>query len=228
MSQGKPECDQALVQSLTFLFDRIIEPLASRCSKFRFRSLDSESTKARLELIAKAESVEFEGDSVLETLIHTSDGDLRRAITYLQSASRLHSITGSEKSAVSPESIIEIAGVIPSSVIADLAASVGIDAHNEDGDETMAPASISTGFERIRYNVTTIAREGYSITQLLLQLHDHIISHPTLMAKIKAKAALLMAQMDKSLTDGADEELQLLNLCLKLQDVVQTDGKAYV
>jgi replication factor C subunit 2/4 len=45
---------------------------------------------------------------------------------------------------------------------------------------------------------------------------------------IKAKAALLMAEMDKCLTDGADEELQLLNLCLKLQEVVQSDGKAYV
>lgn len=165
---------------------------------------------------------------MLETLIHTSDGDLRRAITYLQSASRLHSITGDARSAVSPESIIEIAGVIPSTVIVDLAASVGIEPHNDDGDEDMAPASNAGGFDRIRKHVTTIAREGYSITQLLIQLHDYIISHPTLMAKIKAKAALLMAEMDKSLTDGADEELHLLNLCLKLQDVVLTDGKAYV
>ncbi|PWN49479.1 P-loop containing nucleoside triphosphate hydrolase protein, partial [Violaceomyces palustris] len=39
---------------------RIIEPLASRCSKFRFRMLDTESTRKRLEMIAKAEEVEFE------------------------------------------------------------------------------------------------------------------------------------------------------------------------
>ncbi|PWZ02813.1 putative RFC2-DNA replication factor C, 41 kd subunit [Testicularia cyperi] len=206
---------------------RIIEPLASRCSKFRFRSLDTDSTKSRLEMIAKAESVEFEGDGVLDTLIHTSDGDLRRAITYLQSASRLHSIAGDTRSAISPDSIVEIAGVVPSSVIVQLAAAVGIvAAEDDDGDVDMS--SSNNDFDRVRSQVKMIAREGYSISQLLIQLHDYIISHPTLIAKIKAKAALLMAEMDKCLTDGADEELQLLNMCLKLQDVVRTKGKAYV
>lgn len=209
---------------------RIIEPLASRCSKFRFRSLDTSSTKTRLEMIASAESVSFEDSSVLDTLITTSDGDLRRAITYLQSASRLHSITGDDKTSVTSESIVEIAGVVPTRVITSLADAVGIEPYTTDGDVDMEPISTKKGdaFERIREEVKIITREGYSITQLLVQLHDYVISHPTLLAKIKAKAALLMAEMDKCLTDGADEELQLLNLCLKLQDIVATDGKAYV
>lgn len=210
---------------------RIIEPLASRCSKFRFRSLDTSSTKARLEMIASAESVAFRDSGVLDTLISTSDGDLRRAITYLQSASRLHSLTGEDKSAITSESIVEIAGVVPNRVIASLADAIGIEAYSPDDDVEMQPtggAKKRDTFERIRDEVRIITREGYSITQLLLQLHDHVIGHPTSQAKIKAKAALLMAEMDKSLTDGADEELQLLNLCLKLQEVVQTDGKAYV
>lgn len=209
----------------------IIEPLASRCSKFRFRSLDTSSTKARLELIASAESVSFDDDTVLDTLITTSDGDLRRAITYLQSASRLHSITGDDKSAVTSESIVEIAGVVPARVISSLADAVGIEAYSPDDDvemDAIGKANKRDAFDRIRQEVKIITREGYSITQLLTQLHDYVIGHPTLMAKIKAKAALLMAEMDKCLTDGADEELQLLNLCLKLQEVVQTDGKAYV
>ncbi|SPO19862.1 probable RFC2 - DNA replication factor C, 41 KD subunit [Ustilago trichophora] len=210
---------------------RIIEPLASRCSKFRFRSLDTTSTKTRLEMIASAESVSFSDSSVLDTLITTSDGDLRRAITYLQSASRLHSIAGDDKSAVTSESIVEIAGVVPSRVISTLAEAVGIEAYGADEDvdmDAVGNPKKKDAFEKIREEVRIITREGYSITQLLTQLHDYVIDHPTLMAKIKAKAALLMAEMDKCLTDGADEELQLLNLCLKLQDVVQTDGKAYV
>jgi replication factor C subunit 2/4 len=36
---------------------RIIEPLASRCAKFRFKPLDTASITARLEMIAKAEQV---------------------------------------------------------------------------------------------------------------------------------------------------------------------------
>jgi replication factor C subunit 2/4 len=209
---------------------RIIEPLASRCSKFRFRSLDTSSTKARLEMIANTEAVTFEDDEVLDTLIGTSDGDLRRAITYLQSASRLHSVAGDDKSAVTSASIVEIAGVVPSRVISSLADAVGIEAYaGSDGDVDMdAGAKKRDAFDHIRHEVRVITREGYSITQLLVQLHDYVIGHPTLLAMIKAKAALLMAEMDKCLTDGADEELQLLNLCLKLQEVVQSDGKAYV
>jgi len=68
---------------------RIIEPLASRCTKFRFKPLDSENAKTRLEEIAEMEDIQLE-DGVVDALIKVSDGDLRRAITYLQSAAKLH------------------------------------------------------------------------------------------------------------------------------------------
>src|SRR5437588_11463989 len=68
---------------------RIIDPLASRCSKFRFKPLDEENAKLRLEEIAGMENVEYE-DGVIDALIKVSEGDLRKAITYLQSAARLH------------------------------------------------------------------------------------------------------------------------------------------
>ena len=69
---------------------RIIDPLASRCSKFRFKSLDGADAAARLKEIMTAENVVYD-DGVVEKLLQTSEGDLRRAITYLQSAHRLTS-----------------------------------------------------------------------------------------------------------------------------------------
>lgn len=69
---------------------RIIEPLASRCSKFRFRPLAAESSQARIEMIASAEGVDAE-PGVLELILRLANGDLRKAITYLQTAQRLHS-----------------------------------------------------------------------------------------------------------------------------------------
>lgn len=39
---------------------RIIEPLASRCSKFRFRPLAQDSSQARIQMIADAENVDAE------------------------------------------------------------------------------------------------------------------------------------------------------------------------
>ncbi|TFY78565.1 hypothetical protein EWM64_g5444, partial [Hericium alpestre] len=61
---------------------RIIEPLASRCSKFRFKPLDSSSASTRLEYIAATEQVPVTAP-VISALISTSSGDLRRAITYM-------------------------------------------------------------------------------------------------------------------------------------------------
>ncbi|CAO1637487.1 unnamed protein product [Parajaminaea phylloscopi] len=202
---------------------RIIEPLASRCSKFRFRMLDSASTRDRLEYIAKAESVAFE-DGVLDTLIKTSDGDMRRAITYLQSAARLHTATSAtsdgSSTAITPRSIVEIAGVVPPGVIISLCDAIGLDpppGAQGDDDETMATESLPRrSFDAIHASVKDIARQGYSGSQLLTQLHDYIIEHPTLEANKKAKCALALGEADKALTDGGDEELQFLNLALKL------------
>ena len=41
-----------------------------------------------------------------------------------------------------------------------------------------------------------------------VQLHDLIILHPTLSAKQKAQCAMALAEADKALCDGADEEEQ--------------------
>lgn len=67
---------------------RIIDPLASRCSKFRFKMLDQENAKKRLQDISENEGVKLESGAI-DTLIKCSEGDLRKAITFLQSAARL-------------------------------------------------------------------------------------------------------------------------------------------
>ena len=53
--------------------------------------LGDDMIRSRLEHIATEEKVKFE-DGVLKTLVKTSDGDLRRAITSLQSCVRLKGI----------------------------------------------------------------------------------------------------------------------------------------
>lgn len=169
-------------------------------------------------MIAKAEGISFE-EGVLDTLIKTSDGDLRRAITYLQSASRLHGVDTEKSSAITPKSITEVAGVVPDEVIRGLAKSMGISIRQgEEEDEQMAKQNKKlSGFEQLRAQVRYITREGYSTTQLLIQLHDYIMEHELLIAAKKAKCAIEMGRADKDLTDGGDEELQLLNLCLRMK-----------
>uniref|UniRef100_A0A7N2MKP6 AAA+ ATPase domain-containing protein n=1 Tax=Quercus lobata TaxID=97700 RepID=A0A7N2MKP6_QUELO len=79
---------------------RIIEPLASRCAKFRFKPLSEEIMTTRILHICNEEGLNLDAEA-LSTLSSISQGDLRRAITYLQSAARLFGSTISSKDLIS-------------------------------------------------------------------------------------------------------------------------------
>lgn len=156
---------------------RIIEPLASRCSKFRFKPLDTSSARERLEHIAATEQIPVD-PAVISALVSTSSGDLRRAITYLQSAARLSCAT-SPPTPINAGDIQEIAGVVPDAVVRRFAQTLGVEVSlNGSGDEDveMADAVSSTttttlrGFDLIRETVRSLIREGYSASQILTQV----------------------------------------------------------
>jgi replication factor C subunit 2/4 len=93
---------------------RIIQPLTSRCTKFRFKPLSNEIIKKRLIHIATQENVQYD-EQALDTLIECSEGDLRKAITYLQCAAKLKI-----KDVIKASDIYEIAGVIKEETIRKL------------------------------------------------------------------------------------------------------------
>ncbi|KIM49448.1 hypothetical protein M413DRAFT_108587 [Hebeloma cylindrosporum] len=198
---------------------RIIEPLASRCSKFRFTPLDSESSSLRLSHIAQQENVPI-NKSVIDALISTSSGDLRRAITYLQSASRLSSST-TPPTPIQPLDIQEIAGVVPDGVIQNFARILGVEI-DEGMDIDDSSQQKTGGFEPIRKQVKFLMREGYSAGQIITQLHDLVIFHPTLNGRKKSACALVFAEADKALCDGADEELWVLEVGLRVHKAVSS------
>ncbi len=62
--------------------------LPHRCAKFRFKPLSKGVLLERLRMISDAEGVRV-SDEGMEALLETSEGDLRKAITTLQSCTRL-------------------------------------------------------------------------------------------------------------------------------------------
>lgn len=169
---------------------RIIDPLASRCSKFRFKMLDQGNAKKRLEDIAEKENVKLENGAV-DKLIKCSEGDLRKAITFLQSAARLvgavktsHSrSTGNSKkrgleddededamevdsvdeSMVTIKSIEEIAGVIPNDVIDGLL-------------QAMQPRSKGAVYEAVAKQVTDLVADGWNAAQVVTQVQVNLVA----------------------------------------------------
>lgn len=153
---------------------RIIDPLASRCSKFRFKSLDQGNAKKRVEEIAEKEGVKLE-DGAADALIKCSEGDLRKAITFLQSAARLvgavrvkddaekyededaMDVDEKESKMVTVKSIEDIAGVIPDETIEKLV-------------KAMQPKSKGLVYEAVSKVVTDLVADGWSGTQVVSQV----------------------------------------------------------
>ncbi len=67
---------------------KIIEPIQSRCSVFRFTPLTPEEIRKMLEKIAKNEGLKVDEDAY-EALVYVSEGDMRKAINALQGAALL-------------------------------------------------------------------------------------------------------------------------------------------
>ena len=212
---------------------RIIEPLASRCSKFRFTPLDQSSSYSRLSKIGTAEHIDMD-DALVDALIQNSNGDLRRAITYLQTAHRLSSAT-TPPTKITPRDIQEIAGVVPDNVVEDFVRTLGIEVLG--GMEVDDQPPEAPHFDTIKKKAKEICREGYSATQVLSQVslhiasipphspfvfkvHDLVVAHPTLQARQKSACALIFAEADKALCDGADEELWILEIALRVKKAV--------
>jgi replication factor C subunit 2/4 len=129
--------------------------------------LDSTSTFTRLSQIATAEHILLD-PSVISTLISTSSGDLRRSITYLQSASRLSASTN-PPTPITALDIQEIAGVVPDGIVVDFARALGVDSAGEAMDVDDGLKKVK-GFERIKKKVKELIREGYSASQILSQV----------------------------------------------------------
>ncbi|MCX8196903.1 MAG: replication factor C small subunit [Candidatus Micrarchaeota archaeon] len=68
---------------------KIIEPIQSRCSVFRFRPLTEQECKEMIERVAGKEGLKLD-QKAIEALIYVSEGDMRKALNALQAAS-LHS-----------------------------------------------------------------------------------------------------------------------------------------
>ncbi|XP_031273138.1 replication factor C subunit 2 [Pistacia vera] len=167
---------------------RIIEPLASRCAKFRFKPLSEEIMTSRISYICKEEGLNLDAEA-LSTLSSISQGDLRRAITYLQGAARLYG------SSISSKDLISVAGVIPVEVV-----------------EAHFSACRSGDFDVANKEVNNIIAEGYPVSLFLSQLFDLVVEAEDISDEQKARICKHFGEADKCLVDGADEYLQLLNV----------------
>jgi replication factor C subunit 2/4 len=178
---------------------RIIDPLTSRCSKFRFQPLSDTAHLDRLSLITKQEGVVVSQEGLAAAMKH-ADGDLRRSINLIQSAASLF-----QGKAITASEVTEIAGAVPQAV----------------ADSTIGMALQGSQRNKIQAHVDSIMGEGFSVTQCVQQLVDSVTVDPRLTDLQKAKAARVLSVADHRIADGADESLQLLWIASELSSICQ-------
>ena len=213
---------------------RIIDPLASRCSKFRFKSLDQGNAVKRVDDIARLEGVALD-KGVSEELVRVADGDLRKAITFLQSAARLVNATQGpppskkrkrgvdddgegdgdsdatlvDRDTVSLQAIAEIAGVIPASTL------------NTFSDSLFPKSkSRSIRYHEIAKVVENMIAEGWSASQTVTQLYEQVMLDERVEDIKKVRLAGVFSETDKRLVDGGDEHLAVLDLGVRVAGVL--------
>lgn len=177
---------------------RIIEPLASRCAKFRFQPIAIQSQIERLEYICNQECLVYE-PHLIKMIVSLTEGDLRRGITILQSASELF---GKEEK-MTVESVMAIAGIPPKKIIDRI-----IDSCKIKGTESILSVSSS------------IINEGWDINAILKFLTEAIVGEESLEDSKKAFLTLRLSEADARISDGSNEFLTLLDMCSNIQSVI--------
>jgi replication factor C subunit 2/4 len=168
---------------------KIIEPLTSRCAKFRFQTISTVSINEIINNISTKENIII-NNNVIETLFKITKGDLRKVINLLQRASYINKN-------IDTDLLIDISGQISNTQIDDIW-NIIIDK--------------KTDHNKLFKLVREIINEGYSSITLLNNIFEKIIQDPNITDVNKRKIILIVSKIDYELLDNANETIQLLYL----------------
>jgi replication factor C small subunit len=168
--------------------ERIIDPIQSRCSVFRYGSLDEEDIRDRLTLIAEKENLQIV-DEGLDALFQASGGDLRKAINMLQAASANGEI-------VDDISVYSLLGRI-----------------RPDRVQTMIQLALDGKFMESREALRDILiNQGLAPEDIIRITYREVMRHKSLTEQMKVKLSDIIGEVDYRLTQGSRPEIQLSTL----------------
>lgn len=178
--------------------NQIIEPITSRCAKFRFKSLNETSMIKKLTFISEQENLNLD-DETLKVVTSISCGDMRKAIMLLQNLQYV--MLNNEK--ITTEHVYETASCIS---IEKLKKIENICIKNKDKN--------IKDIIKLTHEIRLL---GYSIFNIINQISNMITNCDLLTDKMKSYISLHFAKTEKRLYDGGDEFLQLLSIftCIK-------------
>lgn len=165
--------------------NQIIEPISSRCVKFRFRPIGVDLMTERLSDIASAEHLAITKNQI-SVLCKASDGDMRKAITFLQNIKYID---------VTDKSINELCHVFSDT---DTKAIMKI---CEKGD-----------IKQIIDYARCLRRSGYSALSIFRAVIRKVVFDKKISEKNRARVCYELSTAERKIVSGGDEYVQILNM----------------
>lgn len=181
--------------------NQIIDPIASRCQKFRFKPINKENMHDKLKLIADNEKLDLT-DDVINAVEEVVKGDMRKGIMTLQNLKYIYNY----KNKVTIYDVYEMAGCVPIEYIKPVM-SMCMDKN--------------TQVKNIIKEAIRIKRNGFPVSFIIQQMSKFITNSDQLNDKQKADISIQFGITERRLYEGADEYLQLVNLYGYILGVVQ-------
>lgn len=171
--------------------NQIIDPIVSRCMKFRFKPVDKESMFDKLMDVSKKEHMNIDEDSI-NSVCSIVKGDVRKGIMILQNLRYILNY----KSSITKKDVYNMTG--------------------HTSPEYIKPIwdlcfNGKSNIKTILNEVSKIKKNGIPITSILENLQIIVIDSDIDDLK-KSKICVHIGATEKCLIDGADEYIQLLNI----------------
>ena len=172
----------------------IIEPIQSRCSVFRFRRLEEAEAIEYLARICKSEKIDA-GPKVVERVFQLSEGDLRRAINYLQVAAT--STKGGKLDLTTLEKVMP-------------------EAQGELIREMLKLAVLGDFMKARDMMYELLGKHGVSGREIVRGANREVNRIPEITAESQAEVVRTLGECDFRLTQGANEDIQLSAMLAQL------------
>lgn len=166
---------------------KLISPIQSRCSLFKFRPLKKENINLRLKFVVNEEKVSITEDAI-DAINEISEGDARTAINILQSAA-------STTENVTPEDIYLVSNTAQPQEIIDI-----------------IEACINKDFLKSREILYRLFFDhGLSGEDIIIQIYKKIFSFSEEKMSISKKIKIIdkIAEINYRLVEGANDRIQL-------------------
>lgn len=174
---------------------RIIDPISSRCARFRYALIRNDDMKQKLKSIIKKENIDI-CEEVIDEIIKYSNGDLRKAISFLQSTYLLDN--GNQI-----ETLRQLLGIL-----------------DENDKENLIKILFEKDVNNEIIFIEYLISKGFSYIHICNFLIEYISNNEDIDTCIKSIIILEIGKNVRMLVEGAEEFIVLMNIINGIKNII--------